>query len=139
MAHTYIDHHLALLAHLRTILAALGEADIVKVSDDDLSVLGFTQADPLVAARELLARTPARWLASATAAATAGTRLQYTTHMHGAAQGRGDYLISTVRDPATTSTLPDRVAVRLTPEAQERRTAALEERRKTLKKLEQKI
>lgn len=35
--------------------------------------------------------------------------------------------------------LPDRVAVRLTPEAQERRTAALEERRKTLKKLEQKI
>lgn len=42
---------------------------------------------------------------------TAGARLQYTTHMHGAAQGRGDYLISTVRDPATTSTLPDRVAV----------------------------
>ena len=42
---------------------------------------------------------------------TAGTVLEYTTHMHGAAQGRGDYLISTVRDPATTSTLPDRVAV----------------------------
>ncbi len=42
---------------------------------------------------------------------TAGTRLQYSTHMHGAAQGRGDYLISTLRDPATTSTLPDRVAV----------------------------
>ena len=42
---------------------------------------------------------------------TAGTILEYTTHMHGAAQGRGDYLISTVRDPATTSTLPDRVAV----------------------------
>lgn len=42
---------------------------------------------------------------------TAGTRLQYTTHMHGAAQGRGDYLISTVRDAATESTLPDRVAV----------------------------
>ena len=41
----------------------------------------------------------------------AGTLLEYTTHMHGAAQGRGDYLISTVRDPATTSTLPDRVAV----------------------------
>ncbi|MGL3605121.1 cell division protein FtsQ/DivIB [Rhizobium sp. G187] len=35
--------------------------------------------------------------------------------------------------------LPDRVTVRLTPEAQGRRTAALEERRKTLKKLEQKI
>lgn len=42
---------------------------------------------------------------------TAGTRLQYATHMHGAAQGRGDYLISTVRDAATESTLPDRVAV----------------------------
>lgn len=42
---------------------------------------------------------------------TAGTLLEYTTHMHGAAQGRGDYLMSTVRDPATTSTLPDRVAV----------------------------
>lgn len=42
---------------------------------------------------------------------TAGTVLEYTTHMHGAAQGRGDYLISTIRDAATTSTLPDRVAV----------------------------
>lgn len=42
---------------------------------------------------------------------TAGTVLEYTTHMHGAAQARGDYLISTVRDAATTSTLPDRVAV----------------------------
>lgn len=42
---------------------------------------------------------------------SAGTRLEYTTHMHGAAQGRGDYLISTVRDAATASTLPDRVAL----------------------------
>jgi len=42
---------------------------------------------------------------------TAGTVLEYSTHMHGAAQARGDYLISTVRDAATTSTLPDRVAV----------------------------
>lgn len=42
---------------------------------------------------------------------TIGTWLEYTTHMHGAAQARGDYLISTVRDAATTSTLPDRVAV----------------------------
>jgi hypothetical protein len=41
----------------------------------------------------------------------AGTMLQYTTHMHGAAQARGDYLISTLRDAATTSTLPNRVAV----------------------------
>jgi len=42
---------------------------------------------------------------------TVGTLLQYTTHMHGAAQARGNYLVSTVRDAATTSTLPDRVAV----------------------------
>lgn len=41
----------------------------------------------------------------------AGTVLEYSTHMHGAAQGRGEYLISTVRDATTTSTLPDRVAV----------------------------
>jgi fructokinase len=50
-------------AYQASVMAALGEADIVKVSDDDLTVLGFTHADPLVAARELLARTPARWLA----------------------------------------------------------------------------
>jgi hypothetical protein len=42
---------------------------------------------------------------------TTGTVLEYTTHMHGAAQARGDYLISTLRDASTTSTLPDRVAV----------------------------
>lgn len=42
---------------------------------------------------------------------TAGTILEYTTHMHGAAQARGDYLLSTLRDATTTSTLPDRVAV----------------------------
>lgn len=40
-----------------------------------------------------------------------GTWLEYTTHMHGAAQARGDYLLSTVRDPVSTTTLPDRVAV----------------------------
>lgn len=50
-------------AYQASVMAALGEADIVKVSDDDLTILGFTHADPLVAARELLAQTPARWLA----------------------------------------------------------------------------
>lgn len=42
---------------------------------------------------------------------TAGTILEYATHMHGAAQARGDYLLSTLRDATATSTLPDRVAV----------------------------
>jgi len=43
---------------------------------------------------------------------TAGNVLEYTTHMHGAAQARGDYLLSTIRDPLiTTSTLPDKVGL----------------------------
>jgi fructokinase len=50
-------------AYQASVMAALREADIVKVSDDDLHILGFTNPDPLVAARELLAQTPARWLA----------------------------------------------------------------------------
>lgn len=50
-------------AYQASVMAALGEADIVKVSDDDLTILGFANPDPLVAARELLAKTPARWLA----------------------------------------------------------------------------
>lgn len=50
-------------AYQASVMAALREADIVKVSDDDLHVLGFTHIDPLAAARELLAQTPARWLA----------------------------------------------------------------------------
>jgi fructokinase len=50
-------------AYQASVMAALREADIVKVSDDDLQVLGFTDPDPLTAARALLAQTPARWLA----------------------------------------------------------------------------
>jgi fructokinase len=46
-----------------SVMAALQQAHLVKVSDDDLVTLGFDAADPLSAARALLARTPARWLA----------------------------------------------------------------------------
>ncbi|HEX5738990.1 MAG TPA: PfkB family carbohydrate kinase [Hydrogenophaga sp.] len=46
-----------------SVLAALREAHIVKVSDDDLQTLGFTQSDPIEAARLLLKQTQARWLA----------------------------------------------------------------------------
>lgn len=42
---------------------------------------------------------------------SAGNTLEYGTHMHGAAQARGDYLLSTIRDPLTTSTLPDKVGL----------------------------
>jgi fructokinase len=50
-------------AYQASVMAALGQAHIVKVSDDDLVTLGFTDPDPLQAARELLAKTPAQWLA----------------------------------------------------------------------------
>lgn len=42
---------------------------------------------------------------------TPGNSLEYTTYMHGAAQARGDYLLSTIRDPLTASTLPDKVGL----------------------------
>ena len=37
--------------------------------------------------------------------------LNYTLNMHGAAQARGEYLISTIRDADSATTLPDKVAV----------------------------
>jgi hypothetical protein len=40
---------------------------------------------------------------------TAVPRFSYSTHQHGAAQPRGDYLLSTIRDAATATTLPDTV------------------------------
>ncbi|MDO9032212.1 MAG: PfkB family carbohydrate kinase [Hydrogenophaga sp.] len=50
-------------AYQASVMAALGQAHIVKVSDDDLVTLGFTAPDPLDAARELLQATSTTWLA----------------------------------------------------------------------------
>ena len=50
-------------AYRASVMAALGQAHVVKVSDDDLVTLGFEQTDPLDGARALLAQTPAQWLA----------------------------------------------------------------------------
>ncbi|MFM6985670.1 MAG: PfkB family carbohydrate kinase [Hydrogenophaga sp.] len=50
-------------AYQTSVMAALREADLIKVSDDDLQLLGFTDTDPVAGARALLAQTPARWLA----------------------------------------------------------------------------
>jgi fructokinase len=50
-------------AYRASVMAALAQAHLVKVSDDDLLTLGFDDADPLKAARALMALTPARWLA----------------------------------------------------------------------------
>ncbi|MBU1308566.1 MAG: 5-methyltetrahydrofolate--homocysteine methyltransferase [Gammaproteobacteria bacterium] len=37
--------------------------------------------------------------------------LHYTTHMHGAAQARGEYVLSTIRDANSATTLPDKVGL----------------------------
>ncbi|MDP3924902.1 MAG: PfkB family carbohydrate kinase [Hydrogenophaga sp.] len=50
-------------AYRASVMAALGQAHVVKVSDDDLVTLGFDHADPLDGARALLAQTSAHWLA----------------------------------------------------------------------------
>ncbi|WP_449360987.1 hypothetical protein [Alishewanella longhuensis] len=38
-------------------------------------------------------------------------QLSYETHQHGAAQARGEFLISTIRDANSSTTLPDRVGL----------------------------
>ena len=50
-------------AYQASVRAALAQAHLIKVSDDDLTTLGLTDAEPLVNARALLAETPAPWLA----------------------------------------------------------------------------
>ncbi len=46
-----------------SMMAALQQAHLIKVSDDDLDTLGVRGADALAKASELLAGTPAQWLA----------------------------------------------------------------------------
>lgn len=50
-------------AYRASVMAALQQAHFIKVSDDDLVTLGLDGADPLASACDLLARTPASWLA----------------------------------------------------------------------------
>lgn len=50
-------------AYRASVRAALGEAHLIKVSDDDLITLGLPDADPMVNARTLLGETRASWLA----------------------------------------------------------------------------
>lgn len=51
-------------AYRASVMHALAQAHLVKVSDDDLAELGFEHADPLANARALFDRLPAaRWLA----------------------------------------------------------------------------
>lgn len=49
-------------AYRTSVMAALGQAHLIKVSDDDLALLELPGDTPLAQARELLARTPAQWL-----------------------------------------------------------------------------
>ncbi len=50
-------------AYRASVMAALQQAHLIKVSDDDLVTLGRDSADPLADARALLAETAAHWLA----------------------------------------------------------------------------
>ncbi len=50
-------------AYRASVMAALQQAHLIKVSDDDLVTLGRHGADPLADARALLAETSAPWLA----------------------------------------------------------------------------
>lgn len=47
----------------RSVMQALAQAHVVKVSDDDLVTLGFDAANPIDGARTLLEAIPAQWLA----------------------------------------------------------------------------
>jgi fructokinase len=67
-------------AYRASVRAALGQAHLIKVSDDDLITLGMTEAEPLANARTLLADTHANWLAL-----TLGARGAMLLHRNGSA------------------------------------------------------
>ena len=50
-------------AYQASVMAALQQAHLIKVSDDDLDTLGIEGADALIQASALLNQTPAHWLA----------------------------------------------------------------------------
>ncbi len=50
-------------AYRASVMAALQQAHLIKVSDDDLDTLGIEGADALIQASALLHQTPAQWLA----------------------------------------------------------------------------
>ncbi len=67
-------------AYQTSVMNALGQAHVIKVSDDDLVTLGFGEGDSMVAARALLRQTPAQWLAL-----TLGAKGAVLMHREGAA------------------------------------------------------
>ena len=67
-------------AYQTSVMNALAEAHIVKVSDDDLVTLGFGEGDPVQDARALLAQTSAAWLAL-----TLGAKGAILMHRNGSA------------------------------------------------------
>jgi fructokinase len=69
-------------AYQASVMNALGQAHIVKVSDDDLVTLGFADTDPIAAARALLAQTPAQWLALTLGAKGAVLMQRYDAAWH---------------------------------------------------------
>ena len=80
-------------AYRASVRAALGEAHLIKVSDDDLITLGLLDADPLVDARSLLGETRAQWLAL-----TLGARGAMLLHQDGSAWHSAEMAPVTVAD-----------------------------------------
>ena len=80
-------------AYQASVMNALGQAHVIKVSDDDLVTLGFGEGDPMAAARTLLGQTPAQWLAL-----TLGAQGAILMHRDGAAWHANETAPVTVAD-----------------------------------------